>query len=164
MLLLAAALLQRLQGADAVLHDCLMQDPKDPYLPLYAEERVLMLYDQAYLTAEEELRALQTVRTASDHARTHTHIDGMGSTCRCVSAGPTHQLRQLSPADRAVAHCCVCLQGEAQMMMGLCADEAPPRDYSDVPYYSLYTNGQGWVKDKKTGKALGKPHVITVRH
>ena len=48
------------------------------------------------------------------------------------------------------------------MMMGLCP-ELPPRDYSDIPYYSLYTNGQGWVKDKKSGKALGKPHVITVQ-
>ena len=76
-----------------------------------------------------------------------------------------HQLRHAARPALLTWLCrSVCLQGEAQMMMGLCEEEAPPRDYSDIPYYSLYTNGQGWVKDKKTGKALGKPHVITVRH
>ena len=61
-----------------------MQDPKDPYRSLYAEERILMMYDQAYLTADEELRALQTVRALlSTHAVTPWH------TRRCLSAGPT---------------------------------------------------------------------------
>ncbi|KAF8068206.1 L-ascorbate oxidase [Scenedesmus sp. PABB004] len=55
------------------------------------------------------------------------------------------------------------VSGEARMRMGLCDGEAPARDYSDIPYFSIFTNGQGWVRDEDTGAALGAPHVITVK-
>ena len=51
------------QFADGLRGPLIIQDPKDPYRSQYDDERVLMVYDQAYLTAEEELRALQTVRS-----------------------------------------------------------------------------------------------------
>ena len=38
------------------------QDPKDPYLSAYNEERILMITDQEPTLSEEELVALQTVR------------------------------------------------------------------------------------------------------
>ena len=37
------------------------QDPKDPYLSSYDEERILMITDQEAVLAKEDLIALQTV-------------------------------------------------------------------------------------------------------
>lgn len=54
----------RLQYADGLRGPLIVRDPNDPYKGAYDEERLLMVYDQADVPAEEEYAALEEASLA----------------------------------------------------------------------------------------------------